>query len=113
MPEGHILSFLSLVPHGSILDISNAMIGILYYSTIFLMDSIKGYPSAGRDQGWIFSTVVLNGLAMSVSVYLALKLLYWKEVCILCLSTHTINFLLLRYHWSLYRVRQAHAFKKE
>ena len=95
--KGRLLSFLSMVPHGSKLDFSNAFLGIVYYSVIFFLEWYSTdtlHPGQGITLPFIFT---LNCLAMTTSVYLAMRLVQLKELCLLCWSTHCINFLLLRY----------------
>lgn len=89
LPEGRMLSFFGLVPAGSILDVPNAVLGILYYSLwLTVMTSL---PHVWR--------LFIASLAMSSSIFLATKLFLLSELCLLCLSTHVIN---ARLWWGAY-----------
>jgi hypothetical protein len=81
LPEGRMLSYFGIVPHDSLLDVPNAALGVLYYLFWLLLSPL--FPKE--------ITFVVASLAMSSSVFLAIKLLILKELCILCWSTHLIN----------------------
>jgi uncharacterized membrane protein len=79
---------LGLVPHGSLLDLPNAALGILYYSWIILF---VGMPGA------FFSVLnkIQTSMAMASSLFLAYQLTFvLKELCVLCWTTHLINAIL-------------------
>eukprot|EP00536_Pseudo-nitzschia_multiseries_P004091 jgi/Psemu1/187286/e_gw1.66.83.1 len=88
LPEGRMLSYFGVVPEGSILDVPNAALGFLYYSYWLFLGPLL--PSA--------LTVGVSAMAMSSSLFLAIKLVILKELCILCWSTHVIN---SRLFWSV------------
>lgn len=93
LPEGRLLSYLSIIPHDHALDVPNAALGLTYYTTLFLLDRLFA-PNESLTK----LTVALNVSAMSSSVFLACKLLELGELCILCWTTHLINLLLLVYY---------------
>ena len=88
-----VLSSLSIVPNGHLLDVPNAFLGLLYYTTIFIIEQFLYHQITFLDMKVI--TVTLNSLAMSSSIYLAYKLIMIKELCLLCWTTHLLNLLLL------------------
>ncbi len=90
LPEGRMLSYFGIVPDGSALDVPNALLGLLYYSTIFIRAQFL--PDT---HGMNKLTVGANVSAMISSVWLATQLIKLKELCVLCISTHIVNFLLL------------------
>lgn len=70
-------------------DIPNALLGVLYYSFWLLL-----MPMLPKQLNFLASTA-----AMSSSVFLAIRLVILKELCILCWSTHAIN---ARLWWSAF-----------
>lgn len=89
LPEGRMLSYFGLVPDGSMLDVPNAALGLVYYSIwLTVMSSL---PKALR--------LLIASLAMASSIFLAIQLLILSELCILCWSTHVIN---ARLWWDAY-----------
>mmetsp|Transcript_21604 Transcript_21604/g.27264 ORF Transcript_21604/g.27264 Transcript_21604/m.27264 type:complete len:170 (+) Transcript_21604:3-512(+) len=97
LPEGRLLSFFSIVPEGHILDVPNAFLGLLHYTSMILIESFiycRYYTKPFVKSG----TFVMTCLAMSSSIYLAWKLIMLRELCILCWTTHLLNSLLL-YHY--------------
>ena len=91
LPEGKLLSYLGIVPIDHILDVPNAFLGLLFYSFIFLLEHFISDKPA-----WIKGLMLfVNSLAMTSSVILALALWRLRELCVLCISTHLINFALL------------------
>lgn len=89
LPEGRMLSYFGLVPHGSLLDVPNAVLGFLYY-TYILLRPVLPYPL--NSLGF---TLFANSAAMTSSVWLAYQLTQLRELCILCWTTHVLNFSLL------------------
>jgi hypothetical protein len=81
LPEGRLLTYFGIVPHGSILDVPNAALGVFYYTFWLLIMPRLPVPL----------TFVVSSLAMASSVFLAIQLLILKELCLLCWSTHVIN----------------------
>ena len=93
LPEGRMLSFLGLVPETSILDVPNAFLGALYYSYVILYSmeiTSSVFP--------LRLTFFANCMAMASSVFLAYKLLVLKKLCLLCWTTHVLNFSLIVYY---------------
>ena len=85
LPEGRMVSYLGIVPKGSILDIPNGLLGVLFYAyRLFLADI---FPPL---------TQVATALSFMSSVFLAYKLFFvLGDLCVLCLSIHVINTLLM------------------
>ena len=76
-----MLSYFGIIPEGHVLDVPNAVLGILYY-TYWLM--LRSYIPSGL-------TMIVSSLAGASSIWLFIQLILLKEFCILCLSTHIIN----------------------
>lgn len=76
-----MLSLFGIVPKGSVLDVPNAALGLVYYTLWLLV-----LPRLPR-----VLTLVVSSLALSSSVFLATQLLILNELCLLCWSTHVIN----------------------
>ena len=97
LPEGRLLSYFQIVPNGHLLDVPNAFLGLLYYTTIIIMEQllVKTFYHASLFGKTI---ILLNSCAMSSSIFLAWKLYTLRELCILCITTHILNTLLL-YHF--------------
>ena len=100
MPEGKLLSFIGLIPPGTILDVPNAMLGTIYYTLTIIRENFlyNKFPSTlddvdiGRKRLHIDQTILfIASGAMSASVFLAFRLTQLKELCVLCWSTHAIN----------------------
>ncbi|KAL7536702.1 hypothetical protein ACHAXR_011273 [Thalassiosira sp. AJA248-18] len=89
LPEGKMLSFFGIVPEGHALDIPNGVLGMLFYSYIFIRFQI-----IGNKQRILFTTSVnllISTLAILSSAFLARKLYIIRELCVVCISTHIIN----------------------
>eukprot|EP00555_Chaetoceros_dichaeta_P015145 CAMPEP_0198261854 /NCGR_PEP_ID=MMETSP1447-20131203/10494_1 /TAXON_ID=420782 /ORGANISM="Chaetoceros dichaeta, Strain CCMP1751" /LENGTH=118 /DNA_ID=CAMNT_0043949901 /DNA_START=28 /DNA_END=381 /DNA_ORIENTATION=+ len=55
LPEGRLLTYLNIVPHDHFLDVPNAVLGILYYTSIFLLEQtmLRTYRTVvGSAYGW-------------------------------------------------------------
>mmetsp|Transcript_19564 Transcript_19564/g.34401 ORF Transcript_19564/g.34401 Transcript_19564/m.34401 type:complete len:171 (+) Transcript_19564:36-548(+) len=81
LPEGRMLTYFGIVPQGSILDVPNAALGVVYYT--FWLTLMPFFPKP--------LTFLVSSLAMASSVFLAIQLLILNELCVLCWSTHIIN----------------------
>lgn len=77
-----MLSYFGLVPHGSMLDIPNAALGMVYY-TLWLTGILSLFPKSLQ--------FLVASAAMASSIFLATQLLILSELCVLCWSTHVIN----------------------
>ncbi|GFH48084.1 hypothetical protein CTEN210_04560 [Chaetoceros tenuissimus] len=108
LPEGRMLTYFGIVEEGSILDVPNAMLGFLYYTIIFLSESFLPKTSIVKKL-----TVVMNCMAMSSSIFLGTKLYQLRELCVLCISTHILNTLLLIYYVKLLMKNTANKSKVE
>ena len=89
-----MLSYFSLVPKGSPLDVPNAVLGALYYTFVILYD-VKALPLP------LGVTFFATCMAMSSSIFLACKLIILKKLCLLCWTTHVLNFLLIVHYGML------------
>jgi uncharacterized membrane protein len=86
MPVGKMLSYFGLVPSGSILDVPNAALGILFYSWQLLLGSKRELTDL---------THLITVGAMASSVFLAYQLTFViVELCLLCWTTHVVNSIL-------------------
>ena len=92
-PPGRMLSYFGLVEKGSPLDVPNALLGSLYYSYVLLYS--MQITSSIFPLGLTFCA---NSMAMASSVFLAYKLLVLKKLCLLCWTTHVLNFSLIVYY---------------
>ncbi len=90
LPQGRMLSYFGIVPDGSALDVPNALLGLLYYSFMFFRGQFLP-----NTHGMNKFTLVACVPAMTSSVWLGTELIKLKELCVLCISTHIINTLLL------------------
>jgi uncharacterized membrane protein len=88
-----MLSYFGIVPDGHMLDVPNAVLGVVYY-TIWLL-VLPRLPK--------IMLFIVASMAMSSSVFLAAKLTIMRELCILCWSTHVIN---SRLWWNAYCIQQ-------
>lgn len=86
----HLLRHFGVVQAGSLWDVSNAVIGLLYYGTIL------GYPL--RPYAHFFRRnvyLVLSLFASVTSLYLGCILFFvLKDLCVVCITTHVVNFLI-------------------
>lgn len=83
-----MLSYFNLVPQGSPLDVPNAVLGAVYYTYIILFEVLVLPLPLGLT---FFATC----MAMASSIFLACKLIILKKLCLLCWTTHVLNFLLI------------------
>jgi len=93
LPEGKMLSFFGIVPEGSALDVPNGVLGMLFYTYIFLR-YIMGKDKLSGGISVLFTPVinlVISSLAIASSAFLGRKLYILRELCVVCLSTHIIN----------------------
>jgi hypothetical protein len=81
LPEGRMLSLFGIVPKGSMLDVPNAALGVVYYTVWLLV-----LPKLPQSMTLLFATA-----ALSSSIYLAIQLIRLNELCLLCWSTHVVN----------------------
>jgi uncharacterized membrane protein len=94
MPVGKMLSYFGLVPEGSMLDVPNAALGILFYSWRLLLGNNTFKPN-GFKYGVEDLTHLITVGAMASSVFLAYQLTFViVELCVLCWTTHVINSIL-------------------
>merc|ERR1740121_739747 len=90
LPQGKLLSYFRIVSEGNVLDVPNALLGLIHYTLVLFLEN----TSSCRN-GVILLLVMI---AFSTSVYLAYILTSMNELCILCWSTHFINAVLLIYY---------------
>lgn len=87
LPEGKMLSFFGIVPHGHFLDLPNGFLGMLFYLYTFIRNIVGGKP-------FLFSSYVslcITSCAFASSLFLGHKLYIIKELCVVCITTHVIN----------------------
>ena len=87
-----MLSFFGIVPEGHALDIPNGVLGMIFYSYVFLRYFVGKQQKGGMTV--LFSptlNLVISTLAIASSAFLARKLYIIRELCVVCLSTHVIN----------------------
>mmetsp|Transcript_19651 Transcript_19651/g.27633 ORF Transcript_19651/g.27633 Transcript_19651/m.27633 type:complete len:206 (-) Transcript_19651:75-692(-) len=100
LPEGRMLSYFSIVPHGHIFDVPNAALGFLYYTFMLSLEHINYhyYHEIPCKLHRMIAALRLcvSLAAMSSSVFLASRLIVLEELCLLCWSTHIFNLLLLQ-----------------
>ena len=92
LPEGKLLSYFHIVPHGHIFDVPNAALGVLYY----LLTAIYEFILVKWKIPFPFEIIqIASVFAMASSVYLAIILTKLRELCILCWTTHVLNAILI------------------
>lgn len=84
-----MLSYFGIVASGSMFDLPNAALGLVYYS--IWLSVMPVFPKELK--------LFISSLAMLSSIFLAVKLLILSEMCVLCWSTHVIN---ARLWWNAY-----------
>jgi len=94
LPEGKMISYFGIVPEGHPLDISNGVLGMIFYFYTLIR-----YYTGKRPSGisLLFTTgmnIFISSSAIASSVFLARKLYIIREVCVVCISTHIINTML-------------------
>mmetsp|Transcript_26312 Transcript_26312/g.32434 ORF Transcript_26312/g.32434 Transcript_26312/m.32434 type:complete len:190 (+) Transcript_26312:32-601(+) len=116
LPEGRLLSYFSIVPNEHFLDVPNAALGFFYYTAVLLIEQFF-YRKYGYGCIDFVSmpqiTVAFNSAAMSSSIFLAIKLIQLKELCVLCWTTHLINSLLLVHYTRRMRSLQRNVVKEK
>mmetsp|Transcript_15057 Transcript_15057/g.22697 ORF Transcript_15057/g.22697 Transcript_15057/m.22697 type:complete len:193 (+) Transcript_15057:379-957(+) len=88
LPEGKMLSFFGLVPKDSALDIPNGILGMLFYTYVFIRCNMRSSDLILLDRR---VNAVVCSLALASSVFLARKLYIIKEICVVCVTTHVLN----------------------
>jgi uncharacterized membrane protein len=89
LPEGKMLSFFGIVPKGHRLDVPNGILGMLFYTFVFLR-----HTTSVSQSSFLFKSqanLLISSLAFASSLFLARKLYIIQEICVVCLSTHVIN----------------------
>jgi uncharacterized membrane protein len=85
---GRILSHWGVVPKGSALDVSNALLGILFYVAALLHDRLGGVLPASPQ---VVLLVAATG-ALAFSAYLAYILnVVLRDICVVCTSMYICN----------------------
>eukprot|EP00584_Thalassiosira_punctigera_P015186 CAMPEP_0172565446 /NCGR_PEP_ID=MMETSP1067-20121228/108111_1 /TAXON_ID=265564 ORGANISM="Thalassiosira punctigera, Strain Tpunct2005C2" /NCGR_SAMPLE_ID=MMETSP1067 /ASSEMBLY_ACC=CAM_ASM_000444 /LENGTH=154 /DNA_ID=CAMNT_0013356313 /DNA_START=74 /DNA_END=535 /DNA_ORIENTATION=- len=87
LPEGKMLSFFGIVPPGHVLDVPNGLLGMLFYTYIFLRYFIGERPAMFTPS----VNMTISTLAIASSAFLGRKLYMLREFCVVCVSTHVIN----------------------
>ena len=94
LPEAKLLSYFELVPHDHILDIPNGILGIIYYTYIFVRFILShDNPSSAilRTLFTPYLNMIISTLAMASSLFLGRKLFILQEICVVCITTHAVN----------------------
>jgi uncharacterized membrane protein len=92
LPVGHLLSYLKLVPKGSVLDLPNAALGVLHYTYLLLVAPAAEAAGSGGNRALRLLTSVAVASAFASTVYLAYQLTFVvHDLCVLCWSVHVIN----------------------
>jgi len=85
LPQSRLLSFFGIVSHESAFNVPNTVLGLMYYGLLLFFGSSL--------DPWI--SLCAASAAMGTSIFLAYSLIVLNELCVLCWTTHVINFLLL------------------
>jgi Vitamin K epoxide reductase family len=82
LPQGRMLSYFGLIPEGHLLDVPNALLGVIFYTYMLVLSSTLPKEL----------TLFMTAMALASSIFLAFQLTFVvRELCILCWSTHVIN----------------------
>jgi vitamin-K-epoxide reductase (warfarin-sensitive) len=96
----------SLLGEDSILNLPNAVFGIIFYPSVSLIGLMK---SAQLE-----TVAVLLALGSSAcSVYLMYALYVLRDFCIVCVMTYVVNFLLVPVTWARIQKLNSKGDKKE
>ena len=94
LPEAKLLSYFQLVPPNHILDIPNGILGIIYYTYMFVRYIIFHDDQSSIILRTLFTpylNLIISTLAMASSLFLGRKLFILKEICVVCMTTHAVN----------------------
>jgi len=87
-----MMSYFGIVPEGHALDVSNGVLGMLFYTYSFVRYFKKKPPLKGIAVLFTSSVnAIICTLAIASSIFLARKLFILRELCVVCVSTHIIN----------------------
>jgi vitamin-K-epoxide reductase (warfarin-sensitive) len=90
-PYGRILSLWGIVERGSVLDLPNAALGLLFYVFLLLFPS---FPLSNKIKASVMVFACL--LSVLLSVYLGYSLfVILSDVCLVCVSSYVVNAALL------------------
>lgn len=88
--QSHIFAYLGIVPKNSLLDLPNAIYGIVFYLLVLIISRFMNK--------WIVLLDVLlfiSSFSMVLSAYLAYTLVvHMSTICVVCLTTHICNFII-------------------
>jgi uncharacterized membrane protein len=98
---GHLLSYVGLLPRDSPLNVSNGTVGVLFYSTVYMVTHLSNYlPLALR----VYATFALILASIGTSLVLGYAMVKdLHEICIVCSFVHLIN--LFSFIWAVRWVR--------
>ena len=110
LPEGKMLSYFGIVPHGHVLDIPNGVLGMIFYTYTIIryfvtrkmnqklkrLNSVVNHKDNDKKlkPNILFASsvnMIISTLAIASSLFLGRKLWILKELCVVCVSTHIIN----------------------
>ena len=98
---GHLLSFVGVVPKRSQLDLSNGVLGSIFYMIIFVVPNVEGIPLDVK----VWSVLALSIVSSIVSCLLGYVMIRdLKEICIVCSFLYLVNLFILIYAHRWYRV---------
>lgn len=87
---GRLGSHLGLIPAGSVFDLPNAAIGLVFYVAVLLLPYL---PLPHSFKQWALFLGAL--LAGATSVYLGIALHTLGDFCVVCVSTYVVNAVIL------------------
>ena len=97
---GHLLSFLNIVPTHSELDISNGILGCVFYVFVFIVPNLNILPLKVK----VWSTFAASIFSSAVSLFLGYIMLKdLQEICIICSFLQLVNLFILIYSFRWYK----------
>ncbi|XP_008558437.1 vitamin K epoxide reductase complex subunit 1 [Microplitis demolitor] len=93
-----------LIPKTSIFYLPNSVYGLVFYGIVFALNIFNNY-------GLAVIVLILTALSNLSSIYLAWVLWVLNDICVVCISTYIVNFILviLSYNKLLHIRRQISA----
>ncbi|DBA05011.1 TPA: hypothetical protein N0F65_007013 [Lagenidium giganteum] len=88
--QGKMLSYYGVVPAGSMLDVSNAALGVLAYGLFVMYPLVRSLPNF--QYAYLFAAII----SVVISAYLAYVLAFvLRDFCLVCVTSYVINAALL------------------
>jgi uncharacterized membrane protein len=91
-PGGHLLSFVGLVPRHSVLDLSSALLGCMFYQfslAWYLLLRVGAVPALAYHVVALGSSVFSLAITAFMSWIMIAQI---KEVCVVCTTMYACNF---------------------